>query len=244
MQYQFIVTTLIAAALANPAFAANTSASKEEKIGVGTGAVIGAIAGGPVGLIIGAAVGAKIGDEFDQRNDEIDRLDASLANSTSRANGLQRDVDKLNASIDRMSADLQQAQQYARPEFLALLQAGIETDLLFRTDESVLSDSTDGRLQQLAGRLAGMPDVHIRLDGFADERGDEVYNQALSARRVEYVRDLLVSSGVDPSRINLAAHGESPAAEKTVDSFALQRRVSLKLYVDEVPSFAANPDNN
>ena len=47
------------------AFATQTAAaapSREENIGVGSGAIIGAIAAGPVGLIIGAAVGAKIGD--------------------------------------------------------------------------------------------------------------------------------------------------------------------------------------
>ena len=39
-------------------FAAQAAASKQEKIGVGAGAVVGAAAGGPVGLIVGAAVGA------------------------------------------------------------------------------------------------------------------------------------------------------------------------------------------
>jgi len=244
MQNKFIITALTAIALASPAYAADKGASKEETIGVGAGAVIGAIAGGPVGFIVGAAIGAKVGDEFYQRNDEIDRLDASLTSSKARADGLQGDVDKLNANIDRLSGDLQQMQQFAKPELLALLQAGIEMDLLFRTDESVLSVSTDGRLQHLAGRLAGMSDVRIRLDGFADERGDEDYNQALSARRVQYVRDLLVEAGIEAARIDVTAHGESPAAEKTADSFALQRRVSLRLYVEEAPSFAANPESH
>ena len=36
--------------IAGPAMAAKGSPSKEEKIGLGTGATIGAIAGGPVGL--------------------------------------------------------------------------------------------------------------------------------------------------------------------------------------------------
>ena len=46
---------------------AGGKASKQESIGVGSGAVIGAIAGGPVGLIVGAAVGAKIGDTMHQK---------------------------------------------------------------------------------------------------------------------------------------------------------------------------------
>jgi outer membrane lipoprotein SlyB len=42
----------------SPALAAK--ASKEENIGVGTGAVVGALAGGPIGFFIGAAIGAKV----------------------------------------------------------------------------------------------------------------------------------------------------------------------------------------
>jgi outer membrane protein OmpA-like peptidoglycan-associated protein len=56
------------------------------------------------------------------------------------------------------------------------------------------------------------------------------------------VRDTLISSGVAESRIKLAAHGESPAADDNIDSFALERKVSLTLFVEETPSFAANPE--
>ena len=39
-------------------------ATKEEGIGLGTGAAIGAAAGGPVGFIIGAAFGGWLGDRM------------------------------------------------------------------------------------------------------------------------------------------------------------------------------------
>ena len=38
---------------------AQAATSKQEKIGVGTGAIVGAAAGGPVGLILGAAAGVR-----------------------------------------------------------------------------------------------------------------------------------------------------------------------------------------
>ena len=58
---------------------------------------------------------------------------------------------------------------------------------------------------------------------------------------MEHVREILVSAGVPEDRIAVVAHGESPAAEQTVDSFALERRVSMTLYIGETPSFASNP---
>ena len=121
-------------------FAANTalaaeSAPKEESTGFGAGAVIGAVAGGPVGAIIGAALGAKIGNTFYQRKKQAETLSADLNSSRTQVNKLERDVEALNGNIDSMDADLERLRTFARPELLSLMQAGIEMDLLFRTDQ-------------------------------------------------------------------------------------------------------------
>ena len=222
--------------------AAQATPSKQEKIGVGAGAVLGAAAGGPVGLIIGAAIGAGIGDNMHRKTEEIESLSAELSASRSEVTRLARDKQRMDRDLDTLSAKLQEMQRYASPEMASLLQAGIAMDLLFRTDEAVLADTTGSRLYELATTLSSMPGIRVQLDGFADERGDEAYNQQLSEQRVNFVRDQLLAAGVDPSRITVKAHGESPAQDDSVDSYALERRVSLKLYTDEVTSFAANPE--
>ena len=234
-----IVLGLVLSLATAPAFA--DGASKEESAGVGIGAVIGGVAGGPLGAIIGATLGAKIGDEFNERNEEVDSLSASLNGSKREVSSLERDIGALQSEIRARDGELQQARELAKPELATLLQAGIEMDLLFRTDEHVLSDTTGVRLQQLASSLASNPDIQIRLDGFADERGDAEYNRKLSVMRAEHVRDVLITAGSPAARITVSAHGESPAAEQNVDSFALERRVSLTLYMGDTPSFASNP---
>ena len=222
--------------------AAQAAASKQEKIGVGAGAVVGAAAGGPAGLIIGAAIGAGIGDKLHRKNDQIESLSAELAASRSDVVRLERDIDRMDRNLDTLSAELQQMQRYSSPEMASLLEAGIAMDLLFRTDEAALADTTGSRLYELATTLAAMPGIRVQLDGFADERGDEQYNHKLSEQRVDFIRDQLVAAGVDASRITATAHGESPAQDDTVDSYALERRVSLKLYTEDVTSVAANPE--
>ena len=217
------------------------SPSTEEKAGVGAGVIIGAAAGGPIGAIVGAAFGAKLGDEFYKRNEDVASLSASLKGSKSEVEALKSDIGSLQSEVRTKDDELRQVRELAQPELLALLQAGIEMDLLFRTDEHVLSNSTNGKLHQLAASLVSNPDIQIRLDGYADERGDETYNQALSARRVQHVRDVLVTAGVPEARISVNAHGESPAVEQNIDSFAMERRVSLTLYMGETPSFASAP---
>lgn len=235
MRTSVIVTIAALSVLASVPAAAAEKSHRNQNIGVGSGAVIGAVAAGPVGAIIGAAIGAKVGDTFDDKNVQIASLETDVDTSNSQVARLESDLDALGVELDRLN-------ELARPELLDLMQAGIEMDLLFRTDESVVADTTGVRLATLAGTVARMDDVRIQLDGFADERGDEAYNKALSERRVRFIRDQFVAAGVDPGRISMTAHGESVAQDESLDSLALERRVSVRLFIDESPSLAANPN--
>lgn len=226
------LTAALTLCVAGPASAA---ASKQENIGVSAGAVIGVVAGGPVGLIVGAAIGAKIGDSFHDKSEQIDELHGTLSSS-------RETVAELETDLSQLSGQVTQLQKTAHPELVSLMQAGIDMDLLFRTDETVLTDTTGDRLAQLASTLAQMPEVYVQLDGYADERGDAEYNYALSEKRVEFVRNLFIAAGVSPVRINSAAHGESVAQDESIDSLALERRVSVKLFIDSTPSLASNPN--
>jgi outer membrane protein OmpA-like peptidoglycan-associated protein len=237
-----LIWTITALGLLVTAAPANASASKKETIGVGAGGVIGAVAGGPLGFMVGAAIGAKVGDTLYKKDTEIETLNDSLNDTRKTVGVLQSDLQKRSTDASKLDSELQELRQIARPELVSLMQAGIAMDLLFRTDEHVLADTTGGRLAEMAVTLASMPDIQVQLDGFADERGNSEYNQRLSEKRVDFVRELLLAAGVDSSRISIAAHGEAPAQDETVDSFALERRVSLTLFIDNSPSFASNPE--
>lgn len=241
MRSKLLMTVGVAALIAaGPASAAGGGASKEESVGVGSGLIIGALAGGPVGAIVGAAIGAKLGDSMHDRNERIAALDADLSDERESVATLNRSIatlDRRNKALDR---DIQRLRDMARPELEALLQAGIEMDLLFRTDEHVLTQQTGERFRDLAASVAAMPDLNIRVDGYSDERGDEDYNRDLSAKRAEHVRDLLQSAGVPSDRIVVEAHGESPVTDQNPDSYALERRVSVTLFVANSGRVAAN----
>jgi outer membrane protein OmpA-like peptidoglycan-associated protein len=241
MRITIIAATLISGVLAAPVQAAE-STSRPEAIGVGMGATVGAIAGGPVGFIVGAAIGARIGDGFHQKDVEAATLADGLRFSTERVGTLEHTVRTLQASLDSQAGELERMQATAAPDIQDLLQAGIALDVLFRTDEDVLTDDTRTRVGELAATLAAMPEIRLQLDGFADERGDATYNQALSERRARFVRDLLVDHGITDDRITVMAHGESAAADDSIDSYALERKVSVTLFLDDTRHLAANPE--
>ena len=227
MRYTTTIAISSVAVLALFAQTASADASKEENIGVSGGAVVGALAGGPVGFFVGAIVGAKLGESAHKKSVRMAALDDSLQVSRQSVAALEGDNDELSLEIEHL-------QNTARPELISLMQAGIDMDLLFRTDEFALTDTTGARLAQMAATLAKLPGVQIQLDGFADERGATVYNQSLSERRVEFVRNLFIGAGVHPTRISSSAHGEAIAQKQDVDGYALERRVSVKLSIDEL----------
>ena len=238
MYYRKIVVGALVCLIAAPTLAA---ASREENIGVGLGVTVGAIAGGPFGAMLGVAVGAKFGEAFHSKQEEIERLSEDLQASANQVDDLERSLATLENATHQLGIELQEAYANSHAEYLELLQAGIEMDLLFRTNEDVLSAGVEDRLAALASVLAGLPAVNVSIEGYADERGASDYNLALSERRAIRVQELLVSQGVDAARIFLKARGESPAAKADSDGYALQRRVSMKLFVGDAPALAANP---
>ena len=110
------ITAAVSILIAAPSQAAGKG-SKEEAIGVGSGAFVGAIAGGPVGFIIGAAIGAKVGDSMHKKEERIDELQVAVASSNNTVVKLENNVDSLGGEIERL-------RNVARPELVSLLQAG------------------------------------------------------------------------------------------------------------------------
>jgi peptidoglycan-associated lipoprotein len=71
--------------------------------------------------------------------------------------------------------------------------------------------------------LARYPQVSIRIEGNADERGTREYNFALGARRANSVRDYLVRRGVAASRIETVSYGKERPIDGGSDEAAFAR---------------------
>jgi hypothetical protein len=56
--------------------------------------------------------------------------------------------------------------------------------------------------------LEHKPEAHLILEGHADPRGSEEYNQALSERRVERVKSFLMEQGIPAGNIETKAYGK------------------------------------
>ena len=91
-------------------------------------------------------------------------------------------------------------------------------DTLFSFDHSELGPQGKASLDQFAHELAGMHFDAITVEGHTDRLGSPAYNQKLSMRRGEAVKNYLASAGgVDASRISAVGKGESQPVTKAED---------------------------
>ncbi|MBA4302310.1 MAG: polymerase [Cyclobacterium sp.] len=74
------------------------------------------------------------------------------------------------------------------------------------------------------------PSVNMEIKGFADEIGPEDYNMKLSERRAKAVYDLLISSGINASRLSFKGYGEDTSVDKaSADARQMARRTSFEV---------------
>ena len=84
--------------------------------------------------------------------------------------------------------------------------------------------------QYVSNFMKRNPGVNIEIKGFADELGPENYNIKLSEKRAKSVYDLLISSGIDESRLSFKGYGEDTSVDKSSeDARQMARRTSFEI---------------
>jgi outer membrane protein OmpA-like peptidoglycan-associated protein len=85
---------------------------------------------------------------------------------------------------------------------------------LVHSQQEVLTTLATGFKQYLEFDAA----AKLSLGGYTDERGADEYNDSLSERRVQRVKDFLVSQGIAPEKIDTSAYGKQKPLDKATVS--------------------------
>lgn len=115
------------------------------------------------------------------------------------------------------------------------------SDVLFDTDSATLKPGAREKLAHVAGILATHPDLHIEVEGHTDSTGSDGYNQRLSERRSQSVRDYLVQQKIAPTSVDAMGFGESRpvASNATAAGRQQNRRVELVVTGESIGRTAA-----
>ena len=108
----------------------------------------------------------------------------------------------------------------------------VELDVKFDFDKSRVREESYSDIKNLADFMQQYPQTSTTVEGHTDSVGTDQYNQRLSERRAEAVRNVLVNEyGVAGGRVNSVGYGESrPVADNaTEEGRQINRRVEAEV---------------
>lgn len=117
----------------------------------------------------------------------------------------------------------------AEPQYVKLSLASGAT---FALGGSTLSDEGKASIAEMVSQFRSEDVKSVVIEGYTDNTGDASFNQQLSEKRAQAVKDELVNAhGADPSKITTVGYGEAnPIADNnTRAGRAKNRRVEIKV---------------
>jgi len=101
----------------------------------------------------------------------------------------------------------------------------------FGYDQSTYKSGEKVKVDKVVSLLKDNKEYKVNINGYADSKGDEVYNLNLSKRRLHTIINTLTSAGIKKARITSFAKGEAEprATNDTEEGRALNRRVEFEL---------------
>lgn len=190
-----------------------TQSVNRKAVGAGVGAVAGGLLGNridqgdrvvgtAVGAAAGAAIGAGVGHMMDRQEQELKQQ----IESERMAHAVE---------VERVREDL--------------LKLTLENEVSFDFDSAAIKPAFKPTLTKLADVIAKYDRNRVTIVGHTDATGSEVYNESLSLRRAEAVKNELVLQGVPPGRLTAIGKGEAEprATNATGAGRQLNRRVEI-----------------
>lgn len=195
--------------------------TKEEGVGMFSGAAAGAIVGGPIGAAVGAMFGGIFGDNIGTTH----RAQLHAKKMEQQSKQLEQEL------IDTRIALAKASERTGGDEMLDALAQRLHADVLFRTGDAKMEPDVAAKLEELGKLLALHGQLEVQLHGFADPRGMPEKNLELSLERANAVREALIRGGATPEQIQLSAHGSdlTTAPKGDLEAYAWERRVSLSI---------------
>lgn len=130
---------------------------------------------------------------------------SAFNDSVAEADAERRRIEAEEAAASAEAADL--------AERVAAALATLEEAVFFDYDVSEVRADQQALLRQKVDILRASPEVQLRIEGHADERGSTEYNMALGNRRASAVRDYLTGFGLSESRFAIVSFGEQRPRE-------------------------------
>jgi outer membrane protein OmpA-like peptidoglycan-associated protein len=182
---------------------------------------------------------AQARGEADEARKEAGTARIQAAGALEAAAQAQVEADRVRkqaeADLSRLEAALDQIAETHRTALGLVMNLGSDY-LKFEFDKAELRPEDRELLSRVAGILMTSKDYTVSVNGHTDDVGTEEYNQQLSERRAQSVRDYLVKAGLEPAILTVVGHGKKrPLVPGTSpEARAKNRRVELGIVKTQI----------
>lgn len=164
----------------------------------------------------------RANERADTRTLEADAARSDAQMSAEQAAAAQQRAQELESAL----ADLQ-AKKTDRGLVITL------GDVLFATGRADLKSGARRSLEKLSAFLHEYPQRSVQIEGFTDSVGSDDYNQGLSERRADAVRDALTGMGISSDRIQARGLGKSSPVADNESSTGRQQNRRVEVIISE-----------
>jgi len=179
------------------------------------------------GAIIGALGGAAVGALLNSDESVRDRNQAAVIGAALGATGgavIGSNLDKQAEELRReLRSDIGVSNNGTN------LVVVLSQDLLFATNSSTVSGTSQRELRTVASSLNRYPDTTVNVIGHTDNTGPSDFNQTLSENRARAVSNILINGGVSAGRVRSIGAGEDRPVASNLNDAGRQanRRVEI-----------------
>ncbi|WP_257667771.1 OmpA family protein [Parapedobacter tibetensis] len=140
--------------------------------------------------------------------------------------GAQVSIDGTKDGLEHVQRDFEEASITDRG-----IMVTFDADVLFPLNSSYLTDQAKKEIDKLVTLLDDYPGASLIVDGHTDATGTETYNQWLSEKRAESVKQYAVEKGLSERRVTTNGYGQTKpvAANNTKEGRQKNRRVEVTI---------------
>lgn len=140
--------------------------------------------------------------------DEVDRLNEEINDMRRRVKGMEKEVDrtkKKNKDLVSALKDCNKAVETAKENNFDM---SMEPVVSFRQGQSRVEAQQLSNIENIANYMKKCPEVKLDIKGYASPEGNANFNQKLSERRANTVKEILVNRyGIEADRITAQGMG-------------------------------------
>lgn len=178
--------------------------------------------------------------------DRRQRAEADSAAALEKQRAAQADAERARQAAEESERGRKRAEQEQselRARLLQQLNVILETrdtarglivnmsDVLFDSGKHTLRAGAREKLAKISGIVLSHPGLRLEVEGHTDNVGSDEFNQKLSERRAESVRDFLIKQGVPDGSISARGFGETQPAVSNDNAAGRQQNRRVELVV-------------